>query len=276
MIQKMDENVTNIEETADEKVNTDTTMNEKAVEAEHMEAEQADPEVEQQDEEAGDSAASYLPLAADQLDLAKQYKQMMLIYEAGIRQLTTKLQILNREFEQSNDRNPIENIKSRIKSAESIAKKMERKGLPMTLSCLTNNIFDIAGIRVICPFITDVYEVARMLLSQTDVELVQVKDYIREPKENGYRSLHLIVKINVFFSDGMRQVPVEVQMRTIAMNFWASTEHQLRYKKDIEFTEEMHNELRHCSELMAEADERMQKLAEQLPAFTQSDVAYPK
>ena len=120
--------------------------------------------------------------------------------------LPQKLQILNREFEQSNDRNPIENIKSRIKSAESIAKKMERKGLPMTLSCLTNNIFDIAGIRVICPFITDVYEVARMLLSQTDVELVQVKDYIREPKENGYRSLHLIVKINVFFSDGMRQV----------------------------------------------------------------------
>ena len=155
---------------------------------------------EKENEHTGKAAGSCLPLAADQLDLAKQYKQMMLIYEAGIRQLTTKLQILNREFEQSNDRNPIENIKSRIKSAESIAKKMERKGLPMTLSCLTNNIFDIAGIRVICPFITDVYEVARMLLSQTDVELVQVKDYIREPKENGYRSLHLIVKINVFLS----------------------------------------------------------------------------
>ena len=111
---------------------------------------------EEQDGTGAEETTSYLPLAADQLDLAKQYKQMMLFYEAGIRQLTTKLQILNREFEQSNDRNPIENIKSRIKSAESIAKKMKRKGLPMTLSCLTNNIYDIAGIRVICPFITDV------------------------------------------------------------------------------------------------------------------------
>lgn len=215
-------------------------------------------------EENAAEAEVMLPLAADQLNLAKQYNQMILYYEAGIRQLTTKLQILNREFEQSNDRNPIENIKSRIKSAESIAKKMERKGLPMTVSCMTGNIFDIAGIRVICPFITDVYEVARMLLSQTDVELVQVKDYIREPKENGYRSLHLIVRIKVFFSDGMREVPVEVQMRTIAMNFWASTEHQLRYKKDKVITPEMHDRLKQCADLMADADYQMQKLAEEI------------
>jgi len=242
----------------DKNTNKDTTSK-----AKMMEADLTDHS-EQQDEAGAEEAASYLPLAADQLDLAKQYKQMMLIYEAGIRQLTTKLQILNREFEQSNDRNPIENIKSRIKSAESIAKKMERKGLPMTLSCLTNNIYDIAGIRVICPFITDVYEVARMLLSQTDVELVQVKDYIREPKENGYRSLHLIVKINVFFSDGMRQVPVEVQLRTIAMNFWASTEHQIRYKKDKVITPEMHARLKKCADIMADADYQMQKLAEEI------------
>lgn len=242
----------------DKNTNKDTT-----IKAKMMEADLTD-HAEQQDEAGAEEAASYLPLAADQLDLAKQYKQMMLIYEAGIRQLTTKLQILNREFEQSNDRNPIENIKSRIKSAESIAKKMERKGLPMTLSCLTNNIYDIAGIRVICPFITDVYEVARMLLSQTDVELIQVKDYIREPKKNGYRSLHLIVKINVFFSDGMRQVPVEVQLRTIAMNFWASTEHQIRYKKDKVITPEMHARLKKCADIMADADYQMQKLAEEI------------
>lgn len=260
----MDEKVkvTDTEQT-DKKVNEDTTLKEKLVEAEYMEADMPE-QSEEQDETGAEETTSYLPLAADQLDLAKQYKQMMLFYEAGIRQLTTKLQILNREFEQSNDRNPIENIKSRIKSAESIAKKMERKGLPMTLSCLTNNIYDIAGIRVICPFITDVYEVARMLLSQTDVELVQVKDYIREPKENGYRSLHLIVKINVFFSDGMRQVPVEVQMRTIAMNFWASTEHQLRYKKDKVITSEMHARLKKCADIMADADYQMQKLAEEI------------
>lgn len=261
---KMDEKVkvTDTEQT-DKKVNEDTTLKEKLVEAECMEADMPE-QSEEQDGTGAEETTSYLPLAADQLDLAKQYKQMMLFYEAGIRQLTTKLQILNREFEQSNDRNPIENIKSRIKSAESIAKKMKRKGLPMTLSCLTNNIYDIAGIRVICPFITDVYEVARMLLSQTDVELVQVKDYIREPKENGYRSLHLIVKINVFFSDGMRQVPVEVQMRTIAMNFWASTEHQLRYKKDKVITSEMHARLKKCADIMADADYQMQKLAEEI------------
>ena len=258
----MDEKVKRVDKTADsqktvdEEVKKDTAKKEKMADAECMEAEMSE-QLEGENQVGAGETESCLPLAADQLDLARQYKQMMLIYEAGIRQLTTKLQILNREFEQSNDRNPIENIKSRIKSAESIAKKMERKGLPMTLSCLTNNIYDIAGIRVICPFITDVYEVARMLLSQTDVELVQVKDYIREPKENGYRSLHLIVKINVFFSDGMRQVPVEVQMRTIAMNFWASTEHQLRYKKGIEEMpgyEEISEELLHSARAIIEAD----------------------
>lgn len=258
----MDEKVKRVDKTADsqktvdEEVKKDTAKKEKMADAECMEAEMSE-QLEGENQVGAGETESCLPLAADQLDLARQYKQMMLIYEAGIRQLTTKLQILNREFEQSNDRNPIENIKSRIKSAESIAKKMERKGLPMTLSCLTNNIYDIAGIRVICPFITDVYEVARMLLSQTDVELVQVKDYIREPKENGYRSLHLIVKINVFFSDGMRQVPVEVQMRTIAMNFWASTEHQLRYKKDKAITPEMHERLKKCADIMADADYQM-------------------
>jgi len=211
-----------------------------------------------------ENTGAALPQALDYLDMNKQYNQLMLFYEAGIRQMTTKLQILNREFEQSNDRNPIENIKSRIKSQESVINKLERKGLPMTLSSMTNNIFDIAGIRVICPFITDVYQIARMLLSQTDVELVRVKDYIREPKDNGYRSLHMIVKISVFFSDGMRQVPIEIQLRTIAMNFWASTEHQLRYKKDKPMTPEMNERLKKCADIMADADYQMQKLAEEM------------
>ena len=215
------------------------------------------------EDESGDTGAA-LPQALDYLDMNKQYNQLMLFYEAGIRQMTTKLQILNREFEQSNDRNPIENIKSRIKSQESVINKLERKGLPMTLSSMTNNILDIAGIRVICPCITDVYQIARMLLSQTDVELVRVKDYIREPKDNGYRSLHMIVKISVFFSDGMRQVPIEIQLRTIAMNFWASTEHQLRYKKDKPMTPEMHERLKKCADIMADADYQMQKLAEEM------------
>lgn len=205
-----------------------------------------------------------LPQISDYLDIEKQYKQMMFFYEAGIHQLTAKLEILNKEFQFCNDRNPIENVKSRIKSQESILRKMKKKGMPLTFSCMMNNIRDIAGIRVICPFITDVYQVARLLISQPDVELVEIKDYIREPKENGYRSLHLIVTVDVHFSDMQRKVPVEIQLRTIAMNFWASTEHQLRYKKERIFTEEMHHQLKECADLMAEADQKMQHLAENL------------
>ena len=205
-----------------------------------------------------------LPQAGDYLDMEKQYKQIMFFYEAGINQITAKLEILNKEFQFCNDRNPIENVKSRIKSQESILRKMQKQGLPLTFSCMMNNIRDIAGIRVICPFITDVYQVARLLISQPDVELIQIKDYIREPKENGYRSLHMIVTVEVHFSDRRRKVPVEIQLRTIAMNFWASTEHQLRYKKDRCFTPVMHQQLKECADIMAEADEKMQELAQNL------------
>ncbi len=205
-----------------------------------------------------------LPQANDYLDMAKQYKQIMFFYESGIRQLTAKLDILNKEFQFCNDRNPIENVKSRIKTQESIIRKMEKKGLPLTFSCMMNQIHDIAGIRIICPFITDVYQVARLLISQPDVELVEIKDYIRKPKKNGYRSLHMIVSVEVRFSDMVRKVMVEIQLRTIAMNFWASTEHQLRYKKERIFTEEVHKQLKECADIMAQADEKMQKLAENL------------
>ena len=213
-----------------------------------------------------------LPQTADYLDMDKQYKQIMFFYEAGIKQVMAKLEILNKEFQFSNDRNPIESIKSRIKSQESILRKMEKRGLPRTFSCMMNNIRDIAGIRVICPFITDVYQVARLLISQEDVELIQIKDYIREPKENGYRSLHMIVMVEVNFSDRKRSVPVEIQLRTIAMNFWASTEHQLRYKKERIFTEEMHLQLKECADIMAEADQKMQKLAENLSVSDTDDM----
>lgn len=213
-----------------------------------------------------------LPQATDYLDMDKQYKQIMFFYESGIRQLTAKLDILNKEFQFCNDRNPIESVKSRIKSQESILLKMEKRGLPLTFSCMMNNIRDIAGVRVVCPFITDVYQVARLLIGQPDVELVQIKDYIRKPKENGYRSLHLIVMVEVHFSDRKRKVPVEVQLRTIAMNFWASTEHQLRYKKEQDFTEEIHRQLKKCAKLMSQADEIMQKLAENLNVSEEEDL----
>lgn len=126
-----------------------------------------------------------LPQASDYLDMEQQYRQIMFFYEAGIQQVTAKLEILNKEFQYCNDRNPIENIKSRVKSSDSIIEKMRKKGLPLTISCMMNNIFDIAGVRVVCPFISDVYHVARMLMNQTDVEVMRVKDYIETPKDNG-------------------------------------------------------------------------------------------
>lgn len=202
-----------------------------------------------------------LPQTRDFLDLDKQYNRLMFLYEAAIGELSARLDILNKEFQFGNDRNPIENVKSRIKSKESILHKLAKKGLPMTVSAMTNNIMDIAGIRVVCPFISDVYQVARMILRQKDIDLLIIKDYIKEPKENGYRSLHLIVQVDVSFSEDTRKIPVEIQIRTIAMNFWASTEHQLRYKKDRIFTDEMQKELRYCADIMAEADIKMQDIA---------------
>ena len=202
-----------------------------------------------------------LPNTIDYLDIEKQYRQLMFMHEAAIEQVTAKLNILKGEFQFSNDRNPISSICSRIKSKESIIDKMQKKGLPFTISALLENIKDIAGIRVICPFIEDVYFVARMLVKQPDIEVLEVKDYIREPKDNGYRSLHLIVSDKVNFSNVSRGVTVEIQIRTIAMDFWASTEHQLRYKKDTEFSKEAHDKLKYCAELMAEADREIQNLA---------------
>lgn len=204
---------------------------------------------------------SYFPQLIDMLDIDKEYRKLMYIHEAAIQKVTAELNILKGEFQFSNDRNPISSISSRIKSRESIVYKMKKKGLPMTVSALVNNVHDIAGVRVVCPFIEDVYYVARMLVKQHDIEIIEVKDYIREPKENGYRSLHLIITIEVDFAETSRRIPVEIQIRTIAMDFWASTEHQLRYKKDKEFTQEVSDKLKNCADLMAKADEQMQEIA---------------
>ena len=201
---------------------------------------------------------TFLPQMIDMLDMDREYRMLMYIHEAAVEKVTAQLNILKGEFQFSNDRNPISSISSRIKSRESIIYKMKKKGLPMTVSALINNIHDIAGVRVVCPFIEDVYYVARMLVKQHDVEVIEVKDYIREPKENGYRSLHVIITVEVDFAEASRKVPVEIQIRTIAMDFWASTEHQLRYKKDKEFTQEVQDKLKNCADIMAKADQQMQ------------------
>ena len=193
----------------------------------------------------------------------KPMDKLLSYYACAIMEVETKFRVLDHQYSLEYDRNPIEDIKSRVKSWESLIKKVRRKEIPLTLSSIEENIHDIAGVRVICPFITDVYHVAAMLMNQTDVEVIRVKDYIEHPKDNGYRSLHVIVMVDVFFSDEKKKVPIEIQFRTIAMNFWASTEHQLRYKKEEKFTPEMHKQLKRCADLMARADRKMQRLAEQ-------------
>lgn len=161
-----------------------------------------------------------------------QFEELMLKYRSAIREVTTKLEILNDELSAHTERNPIENIQSRLKRPYSIARKLNRLQKPVTVEAISQNLNDVAGIRVICPFIDNIYEVAQMLLKQDDVRLIASKDYIQNPKPNGYRSLHLIIEIPVFFSEGKELIRVEIQIRTVAMDFWASLEHQIRYKND--------------------------------------------
>ena len=197
------------------------------------------------------------------LELLRQFREfnrLMMRYRSAIREVTTKLEVLNDELSLEGDRNPIESIQSRIKKPESIAEKLQKMGKELTIESIEENLNDVAGIRVICPFIEDIYKVADMLTRQDDIHIVRVKDYIRNPKENGYRSYHLIVEVPVFFSECKKPMRVEVQIRTVAMNFWASLEHQMRYKKHIPNHEEITRELKECADNITRTDERMQSI----------------
>ena len=180
-------------------------------------------------------------------------------YECAIKEVQTKLEILNMDLDIRHGRKSIEFITSRVKEPQSIINKMHRYELPISVDSISK-IFDIAGIRVICSFIDDIYEVADLLIHQDDVTLIKTKDYIKNPKLNGYRSLHLIVEIPVFFADKKEMLPVEVQIRTIAMDFWASLEHQLKYKKDIPNESEIVKELKECASVIARTDMQMQEI----------------
>ena len=193
-------------------------------------------------------------------DWIKKYNNLMAYYRCAIMEIETKFNVLNEEFSLRYDRNPINSIHTRLKSMESVREKLERKGLPMDLNTIEENLMDIAGVRVICAFPDDVYMLEQALLKQDDVTLIERKDYIANPKENGYRSLHLIVAIPIFLAQEKRMMNVEIQLRTIAMDSWASLEHQLRYKKDVEFTEDMAKDLFYCAQLSAELDAKMDAL----------------
>lgn len=195
-------------------------------------------------------------------EIMQQYKRLMAYYRCAVMEIETKFNVLNEEFSLRYDRNPISGIKSRLKSLDSIKGKLERKGLPFTWKAVEGHVFDVAGVRVVCSFVEDVYLLADALLKQDDISLIEKKDYIANPKENGYRSLHLIVAVPIFLEHEKRIMPVEIQLRTIAMDFWASLEHQLRYKKDFDFTEEMAKELQDCADLSAQLDARMDALRE--------------
>lgn len=192
--------------------------------------------------------------------IMEKYSKLMAYYRCAMMEIETKFNVLNEEFSLQYDRNPISGMKSRLKSPVSINKKLESRNLPITIDSIESNLNDVAGIRVICSFPEDVYMLADALTKQDDIVLVQKKDYIKNPKPNGYRSLHLIVSVPIFLAHEKRMMKVEIQLRTIAMDFWASLEHQLRYKKDVVFTKQMADELYNCAELSAELDLRMDAL----------------
>lgn len=193
-------------------------------------------------------------------DYAMPYKELMAYYRCAMMEVETKFNVLNEELSLAYDRNPIETIKSRLKSPESIVDKAARKGLPLTIDSIEKNIRDIAGIRVICSFPSDIYMLADCLLSQDDITLIERKDYIEHPKPNGYRSLHLIVEIPIFLHNQKRLMKVEVQLRTISMDCWASLEHKIFYKKNVQDARRVEQELIACAELAQQLDSRMERI----------------
>ncbi|MCQ2546029.1 MAG: GTP pyrophosphokinase family protein [Clostridia bacterium] len=202
-----------------------------------------------------------------------QLQTMLTYYECAIMQIETKFNVLNQEFSLSREYSPIETIKSRLKTMDSLIEKVNRYEIPLSVESIERNIEDIAGIRVICGFPEDIYTVADCFLQQDDVTLVDCKDYIRNPKENGYRSLHLIVTVPIFLEHEKRDMKVEVQLRTIAMDFWASLEHKLKYKKELppELNDRLVGELTECATISADLDMRMQSIRRQL-AGSQSEI----
>lgn len=194
------------------------------------------------------------------------YVRLMSYYSAAMLEVETKFKVLSIEFNGKFDRNPIEAIKTRLKTPKSVIEKMERIGKPVTVEAIEKELSDVAGVRVICSFEDDIYRLADMLALQDDIYVLKVKDYIKHPKPSGYRSLHMIVEVPIFLAKEKRYMRVEVQLRTIAMDFWASLEHKLRYKKDIpqEHAQEIAGQLLHCAKSVHEMDQQMLAIRKQI------------
>lgn len=192
------------------------------------------------------------------------YREMRMRYSCAIKEVRTKFDVLNSEFNVRYQRNPINSISSRLKSSASIMEKLSRKGLEFSVENIEENLYDVAGIRVVCSYVDDIYILAQALAKQDDITVIKEKDYIKNPKENGYRSYHMIVSVPVFFSDETKEMAVEVQIRTIAMDFWASLEHQLKYKKEIPGQEEVVKQLQICAKQIALIDRQMFQIRQQI------------
>ncbi len=192
------------------------------------------------------------------------WKEVTLIYNSALKQISTKLEILNDEFQHVHRYNPIEHIKSRIKTPESIVKKLKKHGYESTIENMVKYVNDIAGIRVICSFTSDIYQIAEMISNQSDIKVISVKDYIVNPKASGYKSYHMLVSIPVYLSDRIEETKVEIQIRTVAMDFWASLEHKIHYKFEGNAPEHIKEQLVECSRIVSNLDERMLDLNKEI------------
>lgn len=197
-------------------------------------------------------------------DPIDSWMEVVLVYNSALKEIGTKLEILNDEFQQVHRYNPIEHIKSRLKSSESIVKKLKKKGYESTIENMIEHVNDIAGIRVICSFTSDIYNVAEMIGNQNDIKVLSIKDYIKNPKESGYKSYHMIVQVPIFLSDKIVEAKVEIQIRTVAMDFWASLEHKIHYKFEGNAPEHIKRELAECAHMVSELDARMLSLNDEI------------
>ncbi len=200
------------------------------------------------------------------LDQTKPFEELILKYKCALKEVKTKFEVLDEEFSVRHNRNPVEHIETRIKKPLSIIEKLERKGFEVSLASIKNNLNDVAGIRIICSFIDDIYFLKRTFEKQDDIRIIEVKDYIEDPKDNGYRSLHLIIEVPIFLSDVKENIRVEIQLRTIAMDFWASLDHELKYKKSLKNPKIIYDKLKKCADNIAQMDEEMYEIRQQLDA----------
>lgn len=207
-------------------------------------------------------------------ELRTDYVQIQTAYTAAIREINARLQTLNQDFSLQNRHNPIHHIESRVKSLPSIIKKLRDTGFPISIASAKKNLHDIAGVRVVCRYVDDIYRIANLLLAQEDISLILEKNYIKNPKPNGYRSLHIVVDVPVYMSKGKLFIPVEIQIRTVAMDFWATLEHGIRYKATADVPQKIVDQLRECADVITETDYKMQEIFKVLQTVHDVDDAY--